>query len=117
MKALFSALLILTTLGTRAVNDSLLACEKQAIENAKAIVMFDDAAEAMKLEGSATVTFEIDENKMVHVKEVQASDFTIAFHIRQALNGAVICSSDILAGKKFTVLMQFPAQNQPLSSF
>lgn len=117
MKIIFSVLLLLITLGTRAVNDSLLSCDKQTIENVKTLVIQDDAAEAMMLEGSATVTFEIDANNKVNIKSIQATDFTLAYHIRQTLQEAILCSTENLAGKTFTVLIQIHEQKQQLTLF
>ncbi|MBC8046924.1 MAG: hypothetical protein H7Y00_09025 [Fimbriimonadaceae bacterium] len=112
MKALFSALLILTTTLIYGGSDSTINCEKPVIDNVKKIVLADEATYSLQLKGAATVMFTVDENNKVHIESIQSSDFVTAFHVKHALEGKVICLNNMSSGTTYTIVIEFNDKTQ-----
>ncbi len=108
MKNLFTiaAILLSTSLFAGNENKNLTDAEKATVlTNIAGLIGDESILNELGINGQADVTVVVDENGVMHVEEVQSTDYLLEYHIRQSIDGAKMIVNESLVGKTVSFIM------------
>ncbi len=108
MKNLFTiaAILLSTSLFAGNENKNLTDAEKATVlSNIAGLIGDESVLNELGINGQADVTVVVDENGVMHVEEVQSTDYLLEYHIRQSIEGAKMIVNESLVGKTVSFIM------------
>lgn len=108
MKNLFTiaAILLSTSLFAGNENKNLTDAEKATVlTNIAGLIGDESILSELGINGQADVTVVVDENGVMHVEEVQSTDYLLEYHIRQSIDGAKMIVNESLVGKTVSFIM------------
>ncbi|MBK7442434.1 MAG: hypothetical protein IPL12_19345 [Bacteroidetes bacterium] len=108
MKNLFTiaAILLSTSLFAGNENKNLSDAEKATVlTNIAGLIGDETVLNELGINGQADVTVVVDENGVMHVEEVQSTDYLLEYHIRQSIDGAKMIVNESLVGKTVSFIM------------
>ena len=108
MKNLFTiaAILLITSLFAGNENKNLSDAEKATVlTNIAGLIGDETVLNELGINGQADVTVVVDENGVMHVEEVQSTDYLLEYHIRQSIDGAKMIVNESLVGKTVSFIM------------
>lgn len=108
MKNLFTiaAILLSTSLFAGNENKNLSDAEKATVlTNIAGLIGDETVLNELGINGQADVTVVVDENGVMHVEEMQSTDYLLEYHIRQSIDGAKMIVNESLVGKTVSFIM------------